>query len=119
MAPHTRAMAAASAHAVISGKKVAGIYDHTAGQHLQIAAECRDDRVQGIDGDRNIRFGGTLPEIYDAGEQTFVSLEVDGFKATGYDRSSLSFYTATVTGQLVQLYDYGHAAWFDFEAQSA
>ena len=87
MQPHTRAMIAASAHAIIIGKKVAGIYDHAAGRHLRIAAECRGGRVQAVDGDRSARFGGTLPELYDEADRAFVSLETDGATARGYDLS--------------------------------
>jgi hypothetical protein len=56
-------MVAAAAHAFISGKKVAGVHDHEAGQDLQIAAETRGDRLQGFDGDRLANFAGTLPEL--------------------------------------------------------
>ena len=66
MPPHTRAMIAAAAHAFITGNKVAGVYDHSTGRHLRIAAEARGQQLQGYDGDRAARFGGTLPEIYDA-----------------------------------------------------
>ena len=69
MKPHTRAMIAAASFAVLTGKKVAGLYDHTTGQDLRIAAEARGDSVQGFDGDRAAKFGGTLPEIHDAADQ--------------------------------------------------
>ena len=71
MSPQTRAMVAAAAHAFIYGKKVAGVHDHSTEQDLQIAAETRGDRLQGFDGDRSARFGGTLPELYDAGEDAY------------------------------------------------
>lgn len=76
MLPHTRAMITASAHAFVTGKKVAGIYDHSAGRHLRIAAECRGPHLQGYDDERSARFGGTLPELYDAACKSFVSLEM-------------------------------------------
>jgi hypothetical protein len=110
-------MVAAAAYAFIVGKKVAGIYDHASGRELRIAAECRGDQLQGFDGDRAVKFGGTLPELYDAGDKTFVSLEIDGAKARGYDRSSSSFYEAQVTDRLVQLYDHSQSAWFAFDIQ--
>jgi hypothetical protein len=117
MVPHTRAMVAAAAHAFIIGKKVAGIYDHASGRHLRIAAESRGDHLQGFDGDRSARFGGTLPELYDAADKAFVSLKIDGTKAQGYDRRSSSSYEANVTDGLVQLYDHGQNAWFAFGIQ--
>ena len=119
MHPHTRAMVAASAHAVMIRKKVAGIHDHTADQDLQIAAECRGNRLQGFDGDRSAKFGGTLPELYDAGDEIFVSLTVEGTTARGYDRGSAGFYVAEVSEGLVQLYDYSQSAWFAFSVQIA
>ena len=119
MHTHTRAMIAASAYAAITGKKVAGLYDHTGAAHLRIAAECRGDRVQGADGDRSAMFGGTLPEIHDAAGNVFVSLEIEGAKARGYDRGSGDHYALEVEGRLINLYDYGAAAWFAYETQFA
>ena len=118
MSPHTRAMVAASAHAFIFGRKVAGIHDHAVGRDLQIAAEVRGGRLMGFDGDRSARFSGTLPELYDSGDDAFVSLELDGASARGYDRGSSSHYELTVADQMVQLYDHAAGAWFAFSIQS-
>jgi hypothetical protein len=119
MSPHTRAMVAAAAHAFMTGNKVAGIYDHAAGRHLRIAAEARGEHLQGFDGDRAVKFGGTLPELYDAGDKAYVSLEIDGMTAQGYDRSSSTAYAITATDRQVQLYDHGRSAWFAFDIQTA
>jgi hypothetical protein len=118
MHPHTRAIVAASAYAVMTGDKVAGIYDHAADRHLRIAAECREGRLQAYDGERSAKFGGTLPDLYDQGDETFVSLEYDGAVGRGYDRGSANFYEVRVTGQSVQLYDHGESAWFAFDVQT-
>ena len=117
MYPHTRAMVAAAAHAFIIGKKVAGVYDHSTGRDLRIAAESLGEHLQGFDGDRSAKFGGSLPELYDAGDEAFVSLDIDGVTARGFDRSSSSHYSLNVTDQLVQLYDYSQGAWFSFDIQ--
>jgi hypothetical protein len=116
VSPHTRAIVAAAAHSFITGKKVAGVHDHASGQDLQIAAETRGKHLQAFDGDRLAKFEGTLPELYDAGDKAFVSLDLDpdGVTARGYDRGSSSHFSLTVTGELVQLYDYDEAAWFAF-----
>jgi hypothetical protein len=119
MHPHTRAMVAASAHAVIIGKKVAGLYDHVAGRHLRIAAECRGNRLQGVDADRSAKFGGILPELYDDRDKVFVSLTVEGSTARGYDRGSAGFYVADVSERLVQLFDHSQSTWFAFDVQIA
>lgn len=119
MSPHARAMVASAAHAFIFGKKVAGVHDHETGQDLQIAAETRGDRLQGYDGDRSAQFGGTLPDLYDAGDHAFVSLEIDGFTAKGYDRGSSTHYSLTATDEVVQVYDHAAGAWFAFSIQVA
>lgn len=119
MSPHTRAMVAAAAHAFIFEKRVAGIHDHETGRDLRIAAETRGDRLQGFDGDRSAKFGGTLPEMYDAGADAFFSLEIDEMTAQGYDRSSSSHYSLTVTDEVVQLYDHAAGSWFTFSIQVA
>jgi hypothetical protein len=119
MHPHTRAMIAASAHAFITGKKVAGLYDHTAGRHVRIAAEARGEHLQGYDGNRDARFGGTLPELYDAADKSYVSMEIDGDTAKGYDRGSSRHYSVTVSDRQVQLFDHSENAWFAFDIQVA
>lgn len=117
MHPHTRAMAAAAAYAFSTGKTVAGLYDHAAGQHRRIAAEARGEHLQGFDGDRSAKFGGTLPEIYDAKDKAYVSLIVDGMRASGYDRASAGHYSVQVSDGQVQVYDHGAGAWFAFDVQ--
>lgn len=110
-------MVAAITFAIVNGKTVAGVHDHSMRQDLRIAAEFRDGRVQGFDGDRNAKFGGTLPEIFDAGDKAFISIEVDGVKVTGYDRGSSTFFAAQVNDNVVQLYDYGQNTWFTYDIQ--
>lgn len=112
-------MVAAAAYAFISGRKVAGIHDHWSAQDLQIGAECCGKHLQGFDGDRGAQFAATLPELYDAGDNNFVSLEIAGSKVKGYDRASASHYAAEVSGVQVQLYDYSQSAWFAFDVQVA
>lgn len=117
MLTHTRAVVAASAYALIARKKVAGVHDHATKLDMQIAAEAHGEHLQGYDGDRSVRFGGAATELYDAGDEAFVSIEVDGSTAQGYDRHSSSHYSLTVTGEMVQLYDHALGAWFAFSIQ--
>jgi hypothetical protein len=119
MQPHIRAIIAASAHALVTGKKVAGLYDHAARRHLRIAAEARGEHLQGYDGDRDARFGGTLPELRDTGEGVSLHVEIEEDAARGYDRSSSGHFSAKVTERLVQLYDHAEGAWFSFDVQTA
>lgn len=114
MLPHTRAIVVAAAYALVRGRKVAGVHDHATGEDLRIAAEARGSRVQAIDGDREAVFGGTLPELHDADSGAFISLEIEGDTARGYDRGSATHYTITVTDLMVQFYDHGEDAWFAF-----
>lgn len=119
MQPHTRAIVAASAHALVTGKKVAGLYDHAARRHLRIAAEARSGHLQGYDGERDARFGGILPELSDAGDGALVHMEIGAGTARGYDWSSSGHFTANIADRLVQLYDHADAAWFMFSVQVA
>ncbi|WP_260924760.1 hypothetical protein [Novosphingobium sp. 9] len=117
MQPHTRAMLAAATYAFHSGEKVAGLYDHSEQRDREIAAEARVDRLQGFDGDRAAKFGGILPELRDEGDQAFISFEIVGPNAKGYDRGSGHFYAAEVRDRTVQVYDYGVESWFAYEIQ--
>ncbi|PNU02985.1 hypothetical protein [Novosphingobium guangzhouense] len=121
MQSHTRSLIAAATFAAITGRKVAGLYDHTLGRDRRIAAECREGRLQGRDGDRGARFGGTLPEIFDATDKAFISLEIEGEgdarSARGYDRGSSTFFTAQVRDGVVQVYDHTANAWFAYDVQ--
>jgi len=119
MDPHTRAILAASAFAVMTGRKVAGIHDHAAARHLRIAAECRGDQLQAFDGERSGWFNGTLPDLFDQLGRPFVFIERDGEAVRGYDRTSEGFYTATVSERTVQLFDHAEQAWFAFTIQVA
>ena len=119
MQAHHRAIVAASAYAVLAGRKVVGLYDHEAERHLRIAAECRGDQVQALDGDRSARFGGTLPELFDEGDGVFISLERGGDGARGYDRGSRTFYDLRLGDRMVQLYDHEQDKWFAFSIREA
>jgi hypothetical protein len=119
MQPHIRAVIAAAAHAFVTGKKVAGIYDHAAGRHLRIAAEARAEQLQGHDGDRNVKFGGTLPHLRDTGEGASLHMEIEGTEARGYDTSSSGHFSAKVSDRLVQIFDHADGKWFAFDVQVA
>lgn len=117
MLAHTRALIAAATYAFVARRKVAGVFDHSAGRDLRIAAESRDNQLQGFDGERETMFGGTLPELFDGGDKTYLSFEVEGAKAQGYDRGSSTAFTAQVAGRVVQVYDHGQAAWFAYDVK--
>ena len=119
MLPHTRAMVAAAAHAFMFGNTIVGVHDHGSGRDLRIAAEAREGRLQGFDGDRSAKFDGTPFEIYDSGDGAHVSLAIDGLEARGYDRNSSSYYSLSVTDRIVQLYDHAEESWFAFTIQVA
>lgn len=112
-------MIAAATFAYLTGKKVAGIYDHAAARDLRIAAEFRGDQLQGFDGDRQAKFSGTLPEIHDAGDGAFISFVAEKGSVQGYDRGTSQFYSAHVTDGVVNVYDYGEEAWFAYDIQDA
>lgn len=117
MDSHTRALIAAVTFVAITGKKAGGLHDHTARRDWRIAAERKDDRIQGFDGDRAAKFGGTLPEIYDEGDKSFISFEIEGAKVQGYDRGSQCAFSANVSDGLVQVYDSSAGAWFAYDVQ--
>jgi len=119
MLPHTRAIVAAAAYAFIFDKKVAGVHDHTTGDDLQIAGEARGSSLQGVDGDRSIKFGGKLPELRNGADDTFISMEIEGATARGYDRGSSSHYSLTAQGEVIQIYDHADEAWFAYSIQTA
>lgn len=119
MQPHIRAIIAASVFALVEGGKVAGLYDHVAGRHLRIAAEARGEHLQGYDGDRNVRFGGGLPEIRDESGDLSLHVEIGDGTAKGYERRSSSHFSVVVTKRSLQLYDYSESAWFAFDVQVA
>jgi hypothetical protein len=98
MRSHTRAMATASAHAVMVARKVAGIYEQVARRDLLIAAECRKSRLPSFDGDRFGNFGDALPEPHDEGDKVFVSLNAEGARAQAHDRGSAGLQVAGVGG---------------------
>ena len=119
MLAHTRAMVAAAAYALVKRQKVAGLHDHSTHRDLDVAAEARGNQVQGKDGERAVMFGGTLPEVFDAGDKTYVSFAIEGDRVTGYDRGTSSHYVAEVTDKRVQLFDHVDELWITFDVQVA
>ena len=119
MQPHTRAIIAAASHALVTGRKVAGLYDHAAKRHLRIAAEARGEHLQGYDGDRNARFGGTLPQLHDIDADALVHVELEKAGTRCYDHASSSHFTTKVAERLVQVYDHAAGTWFSFDVQVA
>ncbi len=71
--------------------------------------------MQGFDGDRAAQFGGTLPNLHDAGDQAFISCTRDGATLRGHDRGSSTAYTARVVDNLVQVYDHSQSLWFSYD----
>ncbi|MCJ2181969.1 hypothetical protein MTR62_04525 [Novosphingobium sp. 1949] len=118
MQSHTRALIAASAFAFVTGKKVAGLYDHAEARDRLIAAESRRDQLQGFDGERQVKFSGRLPELYDEGDRVSIAMAITDGTVEGYDRGSATSYTARVADDFVQLYDHGAKAWFDYDVQN-
>lgn len=118
MQPHTRALVAAASFAFVTGKKVGGLYDHAEGRDRLIAAESRGDQLQGFDGERQAKFSGRLPELYDEGDRQSISIIVQDGSVRGHDRISGTDFAAKVGEGFVQVYDYGAGAWFDYEVQN-
>ena len=73
-----------------------------------VAVVATEGRVQRIAG---------CSDLYDDGDKAFVSLDVVGTRASGYDRGSATHYVAEVTDRLIQVYDYGLSSWFAYEVQ--
>ncbi|WP_261269835.1 hypothetical protein [Sphingomonas sp. LC-1] len=113
-----RAIIAASSHALVKGRKVAGLYDQAEDRHRRIAAEARGEHLQGFDGDRGVKFGGTLPEIQDNAAGGSIHFEIADGEARGYDRSSAGHFTCRIDDDLVRLYDHAVGAWFTFGVQT-
>lgn len=111
-------MVAAAAFVVLTSKKVAGVFDHSAGKKLRIAAERRGDQVQAFDAENQAHFGGTLPELYDAGTKAHIAFNVTGDNLTGHDRHSATDFSARVEEGCVQIYDYADKAWFAYDIQN-
>lgn len=110
-----RALAAASAHALVTGRKVAGLYDHAEKRERAIAAECRAPSLRGFDGDRQSAFGGTLPAVHDVGSGSGFSLAHEGGRTWGRDEASGTDFTVELRDGLVQIYDHAAAQWFSYD----
>lgn len=119
MDPDIRAVIAAVAFACTTGKPVAGLFDHDAARDRRVAAERRDDRVKGFDGERNVAFGGTLPEIHDEGTKAYLSFTIEGDQVRGFDRASGGHFEARVGEGVVQVFDHAQGTWFAYDVQDA
>lgn len=116
MTSQTRSIIAASAFAIVTGKKAAGLYDHAEARDVRIAAECREGRLQGVDGERSVMFGGALPEVL-VGDRDVLSITSDDAGVRVYDRTAAAYYTVQVNGGVVQVFDHAASAWFTYDVQ--
>lgn len=119
MTDDTRALIAALGFASITGKTVAGLHDHAAMRDRRLAAQRRGQAVQAHDGDRDLHFGGTLPDIRDQNGQPLLALTLEGHSLRAYDRTANAFYEARVSDGLVQVFDHAAGAWFAYDVQNA
>ena len=71
--------------------------------------------VEIMDCDRECKFMGTLPTLFDFGTNTALSLEISGKNFSGTDKASGMYFTGMIQGSQVKLYDYAESREFLYD----
>jgi hypothetical protein len=118
MTDDTRALIAALGFASITGKTVAGLHDHAAMRDRRLAAQRRGQAVQAHDGDRDLHFGGTLPDIRDQNGQP-LSRSLEGHSLRAYDRTANAFTRPASATGWCRSSTMPPGPWFAYDVQDA
>jgi hypothetical protein len=105
----TRAGVAHIAGRLISRHDATDVYDHGAGRYRMIDGVVSGDRVNVFDYHRSVFIDGLPHErgfsLYDYGHYAHVDLSLQGNRFEGYDHATGGFFSGTVEGRDVQVFD--------------
>jgi hypothetical protein len=115
MNPTQRPAVAAIAASLVNGQRYYRVYDHAAGQYLEIVVDTADGTVTAFDHGRSAQVRGAPKSVYDYGAGAHLQFDVDGATVKGFDYGSGQHFQATITDKRVDLFDYQAGAYFIFE----
>ena len=119
MKSHTRRGIAYIAGRLVSGKYSTTLRDDSEGKHFSFGGEVSlENGVSVYDYEqscfiRGNSSGGPL-SLYHDGNANWIDLAIDGNTFKGYDKDSGSFFSGTVNGDFITIYDNEHSQYFKY-----
>ncbi|MYB93620.1 hypothetical protein F4054_02205 [Candidatus Poribacteria bacterium] len=115
MNTNSRACVADIARAINSGSTSQSIYDYSQGKHISISGSVSNSSINIFDHDRRCHLSGNPDSFYDYGTESHISLKISGNQFRGYAYDQGHHYKGTVSGKSVSIFDYGEAAYFNYQ----
>lgn len=114
MHPNSRACVAYVAAALISERQASSVYDYSRSRQISISGSVDELQVAIYDYDRGCHFSGSLPNLYDYGRSSHISLNINGNQFTGYDYGDSHHFSGIVNANSVSIYDYRESSHFSY-----
>jgi len=115
MNPDLRTCIAYVAGCLITGTTPHQVFDKARNLRVRMKGSIKGGVVEVFDYERNCKFMGSLPTLFDFGTDTAFSLEISGKNFSGRDKHAEQYIAGTVEGKRIKLHDYGQARDFYYE----
>jgi hypothetical protein len=103
---------------LISGSSAGVLYDYSRSVAFAFSGTANTDGVSVFDSTAKCHIGGKCNNgiylLFHFGEEAHINLEIDGSKFKGFDNKSHSYFSGTVAGKSISLYDWGESKWFNY-----
>lgn len=103
---------------LISGASADVLYDYSRSVAFAYSGTANPDGVSVFDSTARCYIGGKCVNgiylLFHFGEDAHINLEIDGGKFKGFDYKSHSYFSGSVTGKGISLYDWGESKWFNY-----
>ena len=114
MKPHIRHTIAYIAGRLITGKASLSLYDYSAGKYVFFTGSVEGNNISLYDHDRCAHIKGDLGNIHFYGDGCGVKVDIRGSNFDGYDFCGSGHFTGNAYGNLVCIYDYASAGYFNY-----
>jgi hypothetical protein len=103
---------------LISGLNADVLYDYSRSVAFGFIGTVNTDGVSVLDSTAKCHIVGKCNNgiyfLFHFGEGAHINLEIDGGKFKGFDDKSQSYFSGTVAGKSISLYDWGESTWFNY-----
>ena len=97
-----------------SGRDLTAVYDYSTNQYVNFSGTVTPANVSIFDHQGGSHISGTLPLLYHYGENSQISLEINGTHFQGFDYGSSSHFSGDVNTGSISLFDYGQGKYFQY-----
>lgn len=84
---------------------VHSVYDFGRGRFCLYTSSGDASNLQVLDHQRNSMLTGSLSGIFDFGSNSYLCINMNGNSFTGFDYGSSTFFSGTISGYVIMIYD--------------